>query len=48
MPKAEFRAVPVDRRRAAVAASVRHAWRGYRDHAWPADELAPVTRRGIA
>jgi len=48
MPKAEFRAVPADRRRAAVAASVRHAWRGYRDHAWPADELAPVTRRGIA
>ena len=36
-----------DRRRAAVAASVRHAWRGYRDHAWPADELAPVSRRGI-
>ena len=47
MPKAEFRAVPADRRRAAVAASVRHAWRGYRDHAWPADELAPVSRRGI-
>ena len=38
----------MSQRRAAVAASARHAWRGYRQHAWPADELAPVSRRGVS
>ena len=42
-----FAAATMSQRRAAVAASARHAWRGYRQHAWPADELAPVSRRGV-
>ena len=43
-----FAAATMSQRRAAVAASARHAWRGYRQHAWPADELAPVSRRGVS
>ena len=45
---AAFAAVPARERRRAVTASARHAWRGYRDHAWPSDELAPVARKGVA
>ena len=45
---AAFSAVPPRARRRAVAASARHAWRGYREHAWPSDELAPVARKGVA
>ena len=45
---AAFAAVPPRARRRAVAASARHAWRGYREHAWPSDELAPVARKGVA
>ena len=45
---AAFAAVPSRARRRAVAASARHAWRGYRAHAWPSDELAPVARKGVA
>ena len=45
---AAFAAVPARERRRAVTASARHAWRGYRDHAWPKDELAPVARKGVA
>ena len=45
---AAFAAVPSRARRRAVAASARHAWRGYREHAWPSDELAPVARKGVA
>ena len=47
-PPEAFAAATMSQRRAAVAASARHAWRGYRQHAWPADELAPVSKRGIA
>ena len=43
----DFRAIPTETRRAAVKASVQHAWRGYRDHAWPHDELAPLSRSGL-
>ena len=45
---AAFAAVPARERRRAVTASARHAWRGYREHAWPSDELAPVARKGVA
>ena len=45
---AAFAAVPARERRRAVTASARHAWRGYREHAWPSDELAPVAKKGVA
>lgn len=34
------------RKRSAVVAAVRHAWRGYEAHAMGADELQPMSRRG--
>ena len=44
---ADFAAVPAQQRRRAVVNSARHAWRGYREHAWPNDELAPITMKGV-
>lgn len=43
----ELAEVSTRRRRAAIVGSMLHAWRGYRDHAWPLDELAPLSTSGI-
>ena len=43
----EFGDISMERRRAAIAGSMLHAWRGYVTHAWPEDELAPVSKTGV-
>lgn len=35
-----------DRRMHVVRAAIMHAWQGYADHAWGADELKPLARAG--
>ena len=42
-----FSAVSARERRRAVVNSARHAWRGYREHAWPKDVLAPISKTGV-
>ena len=42
-----FSAVSTRERRRAVVNSARHAWRGYREHAWPKDVLAPISKTGV-
>lgn len=43
----EFGNISMAHRRAAVSGSMRHAWGGYVAHAWPEDELAPLSKTGI-
>lgn len=33
-------------RKLMVKASMKHAWKGYKDYAWGRDELKPVSKRG--
>ncbi|KAH8064245.1 mannosyl-oligosaccharide 1,2-alpha-mannosidase [Aureococcus anophagefferens] len=46
-PDAPTDAAELARRRAAIAAAVKHAWQGYRDRAFGRDSVAPVSGRAV-
>lgn len=46
LPKEDFSATGLDKKRRLIKNAAVHSWRAYEEHAWGFDELQPITQDG--